>query len=464
MNAVSIRGDWVGQLIGGRYTLLEWLGGSGTSAVFLTQLPGDASQKAAIKLLPVSSRAEDHFGGWASASSLSHPNLLRIFDFGRSEIDNTAVVYIVTELAEEILSQIIPERPLSAAEARQMLNPVLDALEYLHKSGYAHGHLKPSNILVVSNEIKLSSDALLSLGHPAPELLSNDIHIAPETASDPVAPSADIWSLGMTLVEALTQQLPIWDAASDTEPIIPTSVPPPFNEIVRKCLVTVPSQRCKVADIRAMLDSGPAHSAPVHVLSAATPHLPHHQLRLVDKSLPARKPLIPLIIGFVLLVAIIIGLEMHSRKKTDTAPLQTETTQQASSTEPDSKQPASQVQPSAPPAPSNTAAPLPELRSTGGDVLSRSIPDVPRSASNTIHGTVSVAVRVTVDPTGSVTNAEFASHGPSAYFARLALDSARNWKFKPSQQDGRAAPSTWTLHYRFRRDGVEVTPTNAASR
>jgi TonB family protein len=70
---------------------------------------------------------------------------------------------------------------------------------------------------------------------------------------------------------------------------------------------------------------------------------------------------------------------------------------------------------------------------------------------------VGVVVRVNVDASGNVTNAEYATHGPSAYFARIALESARKWKFQPSQQNG----GTWLLHYRFRRDGVEVTPNQA---
>jgi serine/threonine protein kinase len=145
MNAVSIRGDWVGQVIDGRFPLLEWLGGSGTSGVFVTEI--DGSTKAAIKLIPASARAEDRLANWALAASLSHRHLIRVFHFGRAQVGDVALVYIVTELAEEVLSQIIPERALSADEAREMLNPVLKGLAYLHASGFVHGHLKPSNTI-----------------------------------------------------------------------------------------------------------------------------------------------------------------------------------------------------------------------------------------------------------------------------------------------------------------------------
>src|SRR3569623_1141114 len=75
MNAVSVRGDWVGQVIDGRYPLLEWLGGSGTSGTFLTELDGLGSRRAAVKLIPSSPQSEDRLAGWVDAAKLSHPHL-----------------------------------------------------------------------------------------------------------------------------------------------------------------------------------------------------------------------------------------------------------------------------------------------------------------------------------------------------------------------------------------------------
>jgi len=451
MNAVSVRGDWVGQVVDGRYPLLEWLGGSGTSGTFLTELDGLASHRAAIKLLPSSlPDSESRLAGWPAAAALSHPHLVQIHHYGRAEVDSTSCVYVVCDLAEELLSQIIPERQLTPDEARQMLDPILDTLDYLHNAGFAHGHLTPSNVLVVENEIKLSSDYLLSIEAPVPNPLGNDIHIAPELASGSISPRADIWSLGITLVEALTQQLPIWDAASDAQPVLPASIPAPFAEITRRCLHTDPARRCTVAEIRALLNvpSKPAASKP-----SPAPSLAPRQQRIPDKPLPARMPFLPLVIGLVLLAAIIIGFWLHSRNSS-TAPLQTETTRQTPAAK--SAQPTPQT--TTPPAPEAVAPVSDSSPSSRGDVLNRDVPEVPQSARNTIHGTVSVVVRVSVDSSGAVTSAEYATHGPSAYFARIALESAHNWKFKPPQQSGRAVSNSWLLHYKFRRSGVDVTP------
>ena len=453
MDSVSVRRDWVGQVIDGRYPLLEWLGRSGASGTFLTELDGLGSRKAAVKLLPSTPRSEERLTGWADTAKLSNPHLARIHHFGRAEVDGSQCVYIVYDLAEELLSQIIPERPLTAEEARQMLDPVLDALEYLHNTGYLHGHLKPSNVLVVENVIRISSDDLLPLGKPAPENLTNEIHIAPETATGQASQPADIWSLGITLVESLTQQLPIWDAASDSEPILPGTIPAPFAAIARKCLQVDPARRCTIAEIRSLLD---APSKPVSKI----PEAPLRELRRSepeDKPLPTRMPFLPVVIGLVVLVAIVIGLQMR-KGKTNPSPPQTEATQQAPAPEPESKAEQAEPQPATPTASAPLAtSPLPSAPASGGDVLNRDVPDVPERASNTIHGTVSVIVRASVDSGGAVTNADFATHGPSAYFARIALESARKWRFKPAQQNGRAIPSTWILHYKFRRGGVDVT-------
>ena len=469
MNAVAVRGDWVGQVTDGRYPLLEWLGGSGTSGTFLTELDGLGSQKAALKLLPSSPQSEDRLAGWVAAAKLASPHLARIHHYGHAEIGGVSCVYVVFDLAEELLSQIIPERPLTADEARQMLDPILNALEYLHQAGFVHAHLKPSNVLVVENDIRLSSDALVPVGQAAPGL-TNELHNAPELATGPADPRSDIWSLGVTLVEALTQQLPIWDAASDAEPVLPASIPAPFAEIARRCLHADPARRCTLADIRALLNV-PQKSASAKPAKAAAPvHTPNPQ-RSAEKPLPARMPFLPLVIGLVVLIAIIIGFRIHSHK-TNTAPFQTENSRQAPAAEPESSpaQPDAQsaTKQATHPAPAiAAAAPAVEPRvatssaSSSGDVLNRDIPEVSQRASNTIHGTVSVAVRVDVGADGAVTDAEYATHGPSAYFARVALDSARKWKFKPAQQDGRAVPGSWLLHYKFRRSGVDVTPTQS---
>jgi TonB family protein len=387
----------------------------------------------------VPAQAEDRLSTWKEAS-LSHVHLVPILHFGRAEIDGAPIAYVVTEFAEEVLSQIIPERPLAPEEAREMLEPVLDALSYLHSKKYVHAHLRPSNILVVENEVKLAVDSIVTRESIALDLVSSDSHNAPETATNPVTTPADIWSLGITLVEVLSQQLPVWDSADDADPVLP-ELPKPFARIARECLRVDPSRRCTLSEIRSMLAGKTTPISPL-----VSRELPEREVPAYDSSKPprARLPVIPLVVGLILFLAIIIGFSLHSRKA-DTAPLQTETTRQAPPADPASR----------PPAPSPAAA---GSESAKGEVLHRVVPDVPERARNTIQGRVGVSVRVSVDPAGSVTDAVFTKQGPSAYFARLAMESAREWKFKPSQQNGQPISSSWLLRYEFKRNGTDVTP------
>ena len=69
-----------------------------------------------------------------------------------------------------------------------------------------------------------------------------------------------------------------------------------------------------------------------------------------------------------------------------------------------------------------------------------------------------VTVRVRVDPVGNAAGVEVVSPGPSRYFARLAADAARQWKFSPARRDGQAVASAWTVRFEFTRGGVRAIP------
>jgi TonB family protein len=77
---------------------------------------------------------------------------------------------------------------------------------------------------------------------------------------------------------------------------------------------------------------------------------------------------------------------------------------------------------------------------------------------NTITGTIKVAVRVQVDPSGKVTEATFKSAGSSKYFAEQALKAAQRWEFTAPEVDGQPSASTWLLQFRFKRGGIQVSP------
>src|ERR1022692_1918898 len=153
--------NWEGREVDDRFPLRQWLGSSDHSAVFLTQRTGTGSQRAVIKLIRVQSMDEDaQLSRWASAAKLSHPHLIRLFERGRCLIDGTRLLYVVMEYADENLAEILPLRPLAPAEVSEMLQPTAEALAYVHGSGLAHGRIRPSNIMAVDNQLKISADGI----------------------------------------------------------------------------------------------------------------------------------------------------------------------------------------------------------------------------------------------------------------------------------------------------------------
>lgn len=430
MSSAILGNDSVGRIIDERFTLLRWLGGTDESSVFSTELIGDPSKNAAIKLIPAGAvDAEVRIARWKTASALAHPHLVRLLDAGRCEVDGQVLLYVVTEYAEELLSEILPGRALTPTETREMLGPVVDALSYLHDRNLVHGHLKPSNIVVVDGGLKLSVDGVCAAGEHGARSRSPDKYGAPETSTEKISPAADVWSLGMVVVEALTQQLPVWDESKDSEPVVPASIPEPFSSIARECLRIDPADRCTLNGVSAYLE--PAQTAE----------------RLAGEPGGKRRAAVPsinraMIVAAAVLVIMIGALVFSSHHN----------------------RPSSMAIPrSSALAPAQAQPPTPEAVSSmhsvvKGAVATQSMPDVPSGIRNTIEGHVKVGIRVQVNPEGNVSNATIESQGPSRYFAGRALQAARAWKFRPAQVNGRAVASEWILHFHFGQSGTTITP------
>ncbi|HTT32759.1 MAG TPA: TonB family protein [Methylomirabilota bacterium] len=267
-----------GQVINNTFPLQRYLGGSDNSGVFLTQLAGPGPVRAAIKLIPADHASDLQLSLWRRATQLSHPNLLRVLQSGRCQLEDSDMLYVVMEYTEEDLSQILPERPLTAEEARQMLEPVLGALSHLHGQGLVHSHLKPSNILAIGDQLKLSTDTIFPVGETRKGPARADVYSAPESANFPLSPAADSWSLGMTLVEALTQLAPSWRQDQQQDPSITENIPQPFLDIARHTLRVDLRQRWTIAQIAASLN-------PVAVAAAAAQSI--SPLSIPVSSVPA---------------------------------------------------------------------------------------------------------------------------------------------------------------------------------
>jgi TonB family protein len=424
-------GQWEGRLIDA-FPLRQFLGAGESSTVFLTTYE---TRPAAIKLVQTEPQAADaQLCRWRAASKLSHPNLIRIFSTGRAELDGLALLYVVMEYAEENLSQVLPERSLTTAETRAMLEPTLAALDYIHRLGFVHGHLKPANIMAVDDQVKISSDGLCRLGTNCGDPPS--LYDSPERAN---TNAGDIWSLGMVLVEVLTQRLPQGG-------LVPSGLPDPFGAIALHCLDRNPADRWTLPQISQRLGVPP----PV-----ATP-----KRRYV---MPVGVPIL-----LVLLIVLVVGV-MVNRSQTVApapAPVQEAPRETAKAPEPESKKPVTAVK-------SPVAAKAPEAAPPQSVMLdpnqpdsnqpdpnqpdpNQPMPDITDHDRSTIHGRVNVDVTVDVDSSGMVTNAKLDHPGRSKYLSASALKAARQWKFKPAAVDGRDAAQHWRLRFEFRSTGTTV--------
>ena len=257
--------DCEGQIIDREFTLLQHLGGSDHSVVFLTQRGKNRSEKAAIKFVQAEpAEAESQLSRWKQAAQVSHPNLIRLFESGRCHLAGMDLLYVVMEYAPENLAQFLPERALTPAETRDMLEPFLETLTHLHGRGFVHGRIRPGNILAIDDQLKLSSDSLSRIGEPQPAIAKPDAYTAPES-SGTASPAGDVWSLGATLVETLTQHVP--EGKEQEELKVSEAVPQPFLDIVQHSLGRDPQSRWTIAEISTRLN--PPAIPPVPKISTA---------------------------------------------------------------------------------------------------------------------------------------------------------------------------------------------------
>jgi TonB family protein len=460
--------EWQHEVINGLYPLGRLLDGSEHSAVFVTECAAPDVRTAAVKIVPAERVTLTQLSHWRTAADLSHPHLIRLLDAGLCQLGGRQFLFVVMEYAEQTLAQILLQRALTEHEVQEMLPAVLDGLAFLHQQNLVQGQLKPANVLVVNDQLKLASDTVRTAGESRVSLAEPSAYDPPEAQSATISPAADIWALGITMVEALTQRPP---AAPDKQSAVtglPAPLAPALMDTIQRCLSHDPASRPTAIDLQVLFKRPPR---------AVEPSLPQTVADEVSSRAPAppesvdSRVFVPIIVTILILVgAGWLGMRLfHSpAKPPQPAAITLQPTPRQSTGAP---LVASQV-PAAPvPARPEVSAPVASVRSrqskpalppvsprpdqpaqpsadASASVIHEQIPSVPRSALQTIHGHVKVSVLVIVDPSGSVVDALVENAGPSPYFARLAREAARNWKFAPADtQDSRE----WLLRFEFTR-------------
>ena len=313
---------WEGQVVEHKYRLESLIGSTDHSVVFLAEYRSPEPQKAVLKFLAADiPNTEQLLAAWNMAAQLTHPNLQRILGTGRCKLEDMDLLYVAMEFAEENLAEIVPQRALAAEEARQALNAIVDVLMYLHGKNLTHGHICPSNILAIGDQLKISSDTIEPLAEKREMTRERSVYDAPEIPASPYTRAADIWSLGTTLVAMLTQQPPILPFNENVDPLIPPAVKQPFLEIARHALRRSPELRWTSTQIAEQLNpsaiaakaavagasatatgssaASPTAAAPqsasLSQVATIAPLTPHPSPTLAPLSVPlSREPAVPL--------------------------------------------------------------------------------------------------------------------------------------------------------------------------
>ena len=463
--ATEVWAKWTGQVIDGLFPLESCIGHSDHSGVFLTANPARNTSKAALKLVPaLPTFAERQLAHWNAAAGLSHPHLLRLLHAGRCELAENQYLYVVMEHADQNLADLLLRRALIGEEAWELLLPTVDALAFLHRKHLVHGHLKPSNILVVGDTLKLSSDTIRAANEVARTNGRSSVYDPPESSG---GTAGDVWALGATLAEGLTLAHPSGPVEPGEEPVLPPDFPPTFADAVRRCLSYEPTERPSVADLKAWMTL--AAQEPIDSIPPAADVAPVRE-SAPKRPFPTRRLLAFLIAGsVVILLACWAAVSVFS----DPGPNPPAAVAPAPAASPaPAALPAQSVAfaPEAAPKPAETPDPIEEIKEpsptapavpntdaaavnavASPSVLHKEIPKVPRAARETLREDVAVIVRVSVDSSGTVVHEVLADPGSSTYFAQLAINAVKNWKF--SQADDQPSRQ-WLVRFGFSRDGT----------
>jgi TonB family protein len=382
------------------------------------------------------------------------------------------------EYAEQTLAEVLIQRALTADEVQELLPPTLEALAYLHGKNLVQGQLKPANFLVVNDQLKLASDTVRPAGEPRASYAPPSAYDPPEAESGSLTPAGDIWALGMTMVEALTQHVPASPDNQSATVSLPTTAAPTLVDIVERCLSRDPGSRPTAIDLQPPFKPAPPPPGIAQAPGIVVPQgvvrddLPSRAIPPVES--PKQRALAPIIAMVLILLAVWAGVRLfrsHSNSQQPAASTVQPSLQRGASAPPAALQ-TPQTPLSAPPTvaaalggakarESKPAPPRPVSRrseqpaqpaaDTSASVVHEEIPIAPRSALETIHGHVKVGVLVIVDRSGNVVDVLLEDPGPSRYFARLAREAARKWRFVPADnEDSRE----WLLRFEFTRGGA----------
>lgn len=250
-------GDRDAPLLGGRYRLDECLGGGGMADVYRA-VDTRLERVVAVKVFRsgTDEKGRERFEEEARLlGGLSHPGLVPVHDASASGDE----LYLVMQLVEgETLAELIRRGPLPADRVAELGRQLAEVLDYVHGNRIVHRDVKPSNVLLsLEGRVFLADFGVSRLIDAVGRMTASGVimgtatYMAPEQVSGhDVGYPADIYSLGLVLLECLTGHVEYEGVGAETAmarlsrpPHVPESVPRPLAAALRVMTADDPRQR-----------------------------------------------------------------------------------------------------------------------------------------------------------------------------------------------------------------------------
>lgn len=240
-----------------KYEVLELIARGGMGVVYKARQL-DLERIVALKIMSPVLAADPEFakrfnGEAKVLALLSHPNIVQVFDFGRSG----ELYFLAMEYVEGVsLRELLKRGPLEGAQLVDILSQVCNALEHAHQHKVVHRDIKPENILLDRNgRVRIADFGLAKIVRPENKqgsvtqvdlVMGTPKYMAPEQSESLAGADhrADIYSLGVVLYEMLTGEAPY---GVYRPPSSSAGVSSHLDEVVLRALERLPERRYQSA-------------------------------------------------------------------------------------------------------------------------------------------------------------------------------------------------------------------------